>query len=73
MNRAKSDQNARRWLPPLFSARCSYMAHQVGVKTRYGLSVSRADRDAIRASLDDLPWSAIAAALIKAASVATRI
>jgi hypothetical protein len=48
VNDAKSDADAASWLPPYRPFRCAYVARQVQVKSRYGLWVTAAERDAIR-------------------------
>lgn len=55
VNRQKGDSDAATWLPPLKAARCSYVARQVAVKTRYGLWVTAGERDAIARVLDGCP------------------
>jgi hypothetical protein len=47
-NVAKSDSDAASWLPPAKSYRCSYVARQLAVKAKYGLWITRAERDAMR-------------------------
>jgi hypothetical protein len=46
-NRQKGDGDAATWLPSNKLVRCSYVARQVGVKLKYGLSVTPAEREAI--------------------------
>jgi hypothetical protein len=46
-NEQKGDANAASWLPPNTAYRCAYVARQVAVKARYGLSVTAAESDAI--------------------------
>ena len=46
-NLAKGDADAATWLPPSTAYRCAYVARQVAVKLRYGLSVTPAERDAL--------------------------
>jgi len=45
-NQRKSDGDAATWLPPNKPYRCLYAARQVAVKAKYGLWVTRAERDA---------------------------
>ena len=52
-NDSKGDSNAAGWLPPLLEARCSFAARQVGVKARYGLSVTAAEKHALQRTLED--------------------
>lgn len=54
VNRQKGDSDAATWLP-LKPARCGYVARQVAVKSRYGLWVALAERDAIARVLGDCP------------------
>ena len=46
-NARKGDGDAATWLPPNKPYRCSYAARQVAVKAKYGLWVTRAERDAL--------------------------
>lgn len=55
INQAKSDSDAATWLPPLNSARCSYVARQVLVKEKYNLWVTDAEHDAIKSTLETCP------------------
>ncbi|MGF7236395.1 MAG: HNH endonuclease family protein [Frankia sp.] len=50
-NESKGDSDASEWLPPNHSYRCAYVARQVGIKAKYHLTVTPAERDAIRAVL----------------------
>lgn len=43
-NRAKGDREASAWLPPNKASRCSYVAAQIHVKTKYKLSVTVAEK-----------------------------
>lgn len=54
-NQAKSDGDAATWLPPNKSFRCQYVARQVAVKSKYGLWVTQAERDAISRVLSSCP------------------
>ncbi|MGW0538147.1 HNH endonuclease family protein [Streptomyces sp. NPDC003032] len=47
-NRSKSDQDPAEWQPPLADARCTYTAHWVATKLRWGLSVDKAERKALQ-------------------------
>lgn len=47
-NASKGDGDAATWLPPQTSYRCAYVARQTAVKAKYGLWVTRAERDAIK-------------------------
>jgi hypothetical protein len=54
-NRQKGDGDAATWLPANKRYRCAYVARQVGVKAKYGLWVTRAERDAIARVLSSCP------------------
>ena len=47
LNSQKSDGDAATWLPPLKSYRCAFVARQVAVKAKYGLWLTRPEKDAI--------------------------
>jgi hypothetical protein len=47
LNAQKSDGDAATWLPPLKSFRCAFVARQVAVKAKYGLWVTKPEREAI--------------------------
>jgi hypothetical protein len=51
-NRSKSDGDPARWLPPAADFHCTYVSDWVAVKTRWGLTVDTAERDAIASVLD---------------------
>jgi hypothetical protein len=55
VNQSKSDGDAATWLPPLTAFRCAYVARQVAVKTRWGLWVTLAERDAMQRILVRCP------------------
>ncbi len=50
-NRAKGDQDAAKWKPPVESYWCTYARAVVSVKTLYALTVDEAERDALAAML----------------------
>lgn len=54
-NRRKGDGDTATWLPPNKAYRCTYVAGQVSVKKKYGLWVTRAERDAMTKVLADCP------------------
>ena len=54
-NRAKGDGDAATWLPPDPAVNCVYVARQVGVKAKYGLWVTAAERDAMATVLANCP------------------
>ncbi|UMG91069.1 excalibur calcium-binding domain-containing protein [Nocardioides sp. TF02-7] len=45
-NRSKSDRDPAEWMPP--RGRCAFVRHWVAVKTRWSLTVDRAERTALR-------------------------
>lgn len=47
LNSQKGDGDAATWLPPNKVFRCKYVSRQVEVKVKYGLSITRAEKDAI--------------------------
>jgi hypothetical protein len=52
LNRKKGDGDAATWLPPTRSYRCEYVARQVGVKAKYKLWVTEAEKTAITKVLE---------------------
>ena len=58
-NLRKGDGDAATWLPPRKAGRCAYVARQVAVKHRYGLSVTAAERDAMVRVLTACPGQAL--------------
>ncbi|MFJ9853364.1 HNH endonuclease family protein [Streptomyces sp. NPDC101150] len=54
-NRRKSDGDAATWLPAYRPYRCTYVAHQVAVKKKYGLWVTGAEKDAMVRVLNSCP------------------
>ncbi|MFE7629954.1 DUF1524 domain-containing protein [Kocuria sp. NPDC057446] len=54
-NGEKSASDAAAWLPPNQSFRCEYVATQIAVKTRYELSVTAPERDAMADVLNGCP------------------
>lgn len=54
-NRQKSDGDAATWLPAYKPYRCTYVAHQVAVKKKYGLWVTRGEKDAMERVLNTCP------------------
>lgn len=51
LNEEKSGSDASAWVPPERGYRCPYVARQIAVKTRYGLSVTPSERNAMIAVL----------------------
>jgi hypothetical protein len=54
-NRGKGDGDTATWLPPNKAYRCTYVAAQVAVKTKYGLWVTSAEQDAMERVLTTCP------------------
>ena len=54
-NNAKGSASAAYWLPTNGAYRCDYVARQIAVKQEYGLTVTSAERDAMRAVLHTCP------------------
>lgn len=60
-NMAKSDKDASGWLPKNKGFRCSYVARQIAVKGKYGLSVTPAEKQAMVRVLDACPAQGVPA------------
>ncbi len=58
-NRQKGDGDAATWLPPNKAYRCTYVARQVSVKTKYQLWVTQAEQDAMVRVLGACPDQAL--------------
>lgn len=58
-NQSKGSASAAYWLPTNSAYRCAYVARQIGVKAKYELSVTTAERDAMRAVLRSCPTQAV--------------
>ncbi len=54
-NQDKSDGDAATWLPPNKQFRCVYVARQISVKFKYGLWVTKAEKEAIYNVLSKCP------------------
>ncbi|MGW6420856.1 HNH endonuclease family protein [Streptomyces sp. NPDC055055] len=54
-NRRKSDGDAATWLPPNGAYRCTYVARQIAVKKKYGVWVTKGERDAMKRVLTACP------------------
>jgi hypothetical protein len=54
-NEQKSDSDAASWLPPNKTFRCTYIAHQIGVKHAYGLWITAAEKAAMQRILTACP------------------
>jgi len=55
LNSEKSDGDAATWLPPLKSYRCAFVARQVAVKAKYGLWLTKPEKEAIEKVLVGCP------------------
>lgn len=55
LNQQKSDGDAATWLPPNKGFRCTYVARQIAVKTKYHLWVTPAEKDAMTRVLSGCP------------------
>jgi uncharacterized protein DUF1524 len=58
-NRQKGDGDTATWLPANKPFRCAYVARQVSVKLKYALSVTTAERDAMRRVLGKCPTQSV--------------
>lgn len=54
-NQEKSDADASQWLPSDVRFRCAYVSRQIGVKAAYGLTVTAAEKNAMRKVLLGCP------------------
>ncbi len=54
-NQNKSDGDAATWLPPNKKFRCTYVARQISVKSKYHLWVTDAEKTAIKNVLNNCP------------------
>lgn len=55
INGQKSDSDAASWLPPMKSFRCQFVARQIAVKSKYGVWITSAERDAFGRVLAKCP------------------
>lgn len=60
-NQQKSDSDAASWLPPNKSFRCEYVARQIGVKFKYHLWVTPAEKAAMERVLSGCPTQKVPA------------
>lgn len=60
-NQDKGSASAAYWLPTNGAYRCGYVARQIGVKSKYGLTVTSAEKDAMLAVLHACPGQEIPA------------
>ena len=58
-NQQKSDGDASEWLPTYIPFRCQYIARQIAVKTKYALTVTTAEKQAMGAVLKGCPSQAL--------------
>lgn len=58
-NQQKSDSDAASWLPSNKSFRCQYVARQIGVKHKYALWVTQAEKDAMTSVLSGCPGQTV--------------
>ena len=62
LNQQKGDGDTATWLPPNKKYRCAYVARQIAVKARYGLWVTRPEKDAMTRVLSSCPSQPLTAA-----------
>jgi len=60
-NQGKGSASAAYWLPTNASYRCDYVARQIGVKDKYGLSVTSSEKRAMQSVLHGCPGQEIPA------------
>lgn len=58
-NMQKGDKDASGWLPKNKQYRCKYIARQIAVKSKYGLSVTPSEKQAMKRVLDTCPGQGI--------------
>lgn len=58
-NQGKGSSSAAYWLPTNGAYRCDYVARQIGVKDKYGLTVTSSEKQAMLAVLHGCPGQAI--------------
>lgn len=58
-NMQKGDRDASGWLPKNKGYRCKYIARQIAVKGKYGLSVTPSEKQAMKRVLDTCPGQGI--------------
>ncbi|MEU9578832.1 HNH endonuclease family protein [Streptomyces chilikensis] len=64
-NRSKSDQDPATWMPPTAAYHCEYVTTWVVVKTRWGLTVDEAERDALAGVLSQCPDTVVEVTLAR--------
>lgn len=60
-NQQKSDGDAATWLPSNKAFRCEYVARQIGVKSKYHLWVTQAEKSAMQTVLSSCPTQTVPA------------
>lgn len=60
-NRSKADQDPAEWMPASAEAHCRYVAEWTTVKTRWGLSVDTAEREALLGFAQACPGAVVEA------------
>ncbi|KAA8819075.1 HNH endonuclease [Bifidobacterium vespertilionis] len=60
-NQDKSDSAADKWLPSNTAYRCDYVARQIGIKSKYKLTVTNTERDAMNLVLATCPAQTVPA------------
>ena len=58
-NQKKSDGDAATWLPSNKGFRCEYVARQIGVKHKYSLWITQAEKEAISKVLSSCPTQTV--------------
>lgn len=58
-NRQKGDGDAATWVPPDKGYRCSYVARQIGVKAKFGLTITPAEKEAMQRVLQACPQQSV--------------
>lgn len=58
-NQDKGAASAAYWLPPKTDYRCDYVSRQIGVKAKYGLTVTSQEKDAMLGVLHSCPNQAL--------------
>jgi hypothetical protein len=59
-NRSKGDRDPAEWMPPNTGVHCAYAAQWTAVKSRWKLTVDRAERRALKRTLRDCGWPKVA-------------
>ena len=64
-NRSKADKDPSEWMPPYAGYRCQYDTDWIADKTRWGLSIDAAERDALTQQLASCPDEPITVTLAR--------